>query len=136
MNQLRIPNARATLMLIAFLVVSGLTQGVYAASGVVASPIAGWLSVLGWTYVIWNWIHADCKRLGINEPLDLGFFVIVGWPVVYLYHLIKTRGWGRGLLMVAAMIGLLVGWYLFSIAVGLTAKLIILMANLRPGSGF
>jgi hypothetical protein len=37
--------------------------------------------------------------------------------------------------MAAGMAGLFVGWYLFSILVAIIAKQIILMANLRPGSG-
>ncbi len=131
LKNLSIPNARATLLLAAFLVVTGLANGLYAARGIEPSPITIWLYVIGLVHILWYWIHSDCQRLGINEPLDLGFFLMAGWPVAYPYYLVKTRGWGRGLLMVAGMIGLIVGWYVLGIVTALVARLIMLMANMR-----
>jgi hypothetical protein len=65
--------------------------------------------------VAW-WIHADCRRLGIREVMDQGWFVYLTWPFVLPYHLFKTRG-GRGALTLLGLTGLYLLTYALSMLV-------------------
>ena len=130
---LSIPNGRATLALVAFVVISSMAAGIYGARGVEPSPVYYWLYGLAFLEVLSFWIHADCQRLGINKPLDLGFFTALVWPLAYPYYLVRTRGWQRGLLMIAAGAGLCIAGVVISVFTFFITSLIVLMAQLRPG---
>jgi hypothetical protein len=114
MMTVSIPNARATIALATFLVAADVATGLYNVRGIEPSGAFWLVYAIGAAYVFTFWIHADCRRLGVEEPLDLGLFVLIGWPLSYAYHLVKTRGW-RGLLTLLVLVSLNVAAYLLSL---------------------
>jgi hypothetical protein len=39
-----------------------------------------------------NWIRADARARNIGLVHDLGFFLLIAWPVVIPWYAVKTRG--------------------------------------------
>ena len=121
MKTIVVPNPGATLALGAFFLVANVANGLYSARSVEPSGAFGALWYLGAAGVITYWVHADCRRLGVREPLDLGLFVLLVWPLALPYHLLKTRG-SRGLLTLAGLLVLFVATYLMGVLVFYAAQ--------------
>src|SRR5262249_43646332 len=121
MRGLAIPNRGATFALISFFLVINGALGLYSARGIEPSADFGILAFLGAVGVMTYWIHADCLRLRIQEPLDLGWFVILFWPLSFPYHLVKTRG-SKGLITFVGLAVVFILTYLVGILVYLLAR--------------
>jgi hypothetical protein len=121
MKSLAIPNRGATLALAVFFLVVNVADGLYSARGVQPSAVFSVLAFLGAVGVMTYWIHADYRRLGIQEPLDLGWFVILVWPLSFPYHLIKTRGF-RGLITFAWLAAIFLLTYFVGVLVSMLAR--------------
>jgi hypothetical protein len=56
------------------------------------------------SYLIATWLVADIRESRRAQPsFDLGWFVILASPVYLAYHLISTRRWFKGLLILTGM---------------------------------
>jgi len=82
------------------------------------------LSVLG-TFLlalaIVAWFQSYCRAFRISQPIDMGWFLMVAWPVVVPYYLISREG-RRGL----RRIGTFVLAWLASAFVGVASGLLFL----------
>ena len=72
------------------------------------------------SFLMATWLVADTTQSRRTQPsFDLGWFIVLAFPVYLVYHLISTRRWRRGILILVGMILLflwpwlaqLVGWY-------------------------
>jgi hypothetical protein len=50
------------------------------------------------------WLERDNRQYRALLVWDLGFFLYLAWVIVVPYYLIKTRGFKRGLVIVAAWV--------------------------------
>jgi hypothetical protein len=46
------------------------------------------------------WLDRDSREKRVGRVWDVGFFLLIAWPVIIPYHLIKTRGIKRTSLIV------------------------------------
>jgi len=58
---------------------------------------------VSFSMVIALWANNDAKIKGLYKPYEYSYFVLLFWPVVLPYHLIKTRG-TEGMLMFLGVI--------------------------------
>jgi hypothetical protein len=81
-------------------------------------PSGGFLLLyyLGFGFAVAYWIHADNQRLGRGDLLDQGWFIFAAWPVLFPYHLFKTRGY-RGAITLLGLIALFAATYAASLLV-------------------
>jgi len=86
------------------------------ASGLSVNAAHGVFVISGATRRFWSllfglilvcWLRADRPGRSFNAPYEFDMFAWAAWPIVVPYYLYRTRG-GRGLLLVAVMLGLLV----------------------------
>ena len=62
--------------------------------------ILGYLLLLG---AIVTWFQSYCRALRISLPMDMGWFLLLGWPFVVPYFMIRHEG-RRGLGRLAAFV--------------------------------
>lgn len=106
-----------TVALISFQVIASVGLGWYVAFDVSPSPAFSALYVLGGSWLLAAWVLADCRRLSIPTPLDLGWAMFAGWPLTLPYHLLRTRGAKRGCLAGLGFIAVFVACYCLEIIV-------------------
>jgi len=99
--------ARPTEVLFAFVFLTQFVTTLYALREVGGPWLYEFLYPIALSWIMWWWLQNDCKRTGINWPLDFGLLLYVAWMIVVPYHLFKTRGF-RGLAGIAAFIGILI----------------------------
>ena len=95
-DQMQIETPTMALFVFAFL--TQFLTTIYSAFQISPSAIFGFLSAIGFLWLICWWLKEDSRRTGITWPLDLGMFLYVAWVFIVPYHLFKTRGltglWG------------------------------------------
>jgi hypothetical protein len=87
----------------------------YVALGIQPSPEAASLSsfALGLAFILWA--QADARLRGGLAFHDFGFLVGVFMPISLLWYALWSRGW-RGLLTLAALLGLMLTPWLAAVA--------------------
>jgi hypothetical protein len=60
------------------------------------------LWIIGW------WLRADSRKHQVAWVHDMGLFLIIAWPFILPYYLIKSRG-AWGLLNILGFMGVYVG---------------------------
>jgi hypothetical protein len=88
-------------------------------TSVVFALYAGWLYLRGRapdgqlfnlhqfvvSFIMATWLVADTRESRRTQPsFDLGWFVVLAFPAYAAYHLISTRRWRRGALIVTGMV--------------------------------
>ena len=72
------------------------------------------------SFLMATWLVADTRQSRRTQPsFDLGWFIFLAFPAYAAYHLISTRRWCKGILMLTGMILMfllprlaqLVAWY-------------------------
>jgi hypothetical protein len=63
------------------------------------------------------WLQEDSRRHGIKWVYDMGFFLLIAWPLIIPYYLFKTRK-SKAFLIIIGYIGLSVGGRLFGRLLG------------------
>lgn len=96
--------------------IANIINCLYAALGLAAPSAFVLLYYIAAFWAIAAWIIADARRLRVNVPFDIGWFVFLAWPVALPYHLFKTRG-VRGFLTLAGLLGLFLATYVVGLAV-------------------
>jgi len=108
-----------TAFLYLYIVFTQIAHGFYSARDIEPPPAftlifsAGLLWIVGW------WVLRDSRKRSVPWVYDIGFFLVVAWPVIMPYYLLKTRG-AKGLLLILAF----VGTYLAAFAVGMAFVLL------------
>jgi len=113
---MKISNPRETIVLASFLVLANIGNCLYAALQI--PPSGGFVLwyYLGIFWAIAAWTIADARRLRVEVPFDLGWFVFLVWPVAVPYHLFKTRG-AKGFVPIAVFVAVCLGSYLVGLVV-------------------
>jgi hypothetical protein len=68
----------------------------YAATDAEPMPALGWFLGAGPLVMVILWLHQDARQRHIAAVHDLGFFLMVFWPVVIPWFAFKSRGQGAG----------------------------------------
>jgi hypothetical protein len=94
-----------------------LVAGVYRGLDTPAPDVLPLLHTLLLALGVVAWFKSYCKVLRITQPMDMGWFLLLAWPIVVPYFLISHEG-RRGLhrigffvlaWLLAALVGALVG---------------------------
>jgi hypothetical protein len=57
-----------------------------------ANPLVIFVTTLAPTVSAANWIQSDAQARRVGLVHDLGFFLLIAWPVVIPWYAVKTRG--------------------------------------------
>jgi uncharacterized membrane protein YhdT len=91
-NRLGIELTTATLLLVAFMLVSQAASAAFDIAGRETPPGFDLLQTFGALYTVGYWIEVDNRRHNFKWPYCQGIFLyVVGWFIVP-YYLFKTRG--------------------------------------------
>ena len=85
---------------------SSLSAALYAATQVEPSPIVGLFLSSGPLLAVILWLQKDAGRTGVGGVLDLGYFLLLAWPVIIPWYAFKTRG-RAGWLLLLGLLGLI-----------------------------
>ncbi len=80
-------------LVIVFLAVVGLSDGIYIGVGLEPSPWVRLCYTAGCLWLLTSWIVADARERGLSLAMDQGLFVAVLWPVYIPVYLVRSRGW-------------------------------------------
>jgi|ERR1043166_1236464 hypothetical protein len=107
-----------TVLLYSFVVLTQFAYGVYLGRQMEMPPgftlihSATQLWIIGW------WLRSDSRERKVVWVYDLGLFLLLAWPFLMPYYLVKTRR-ARGLLVILGFIGVYIGAALAGIIVSL-----------------
>jgi hypothetical protein len=87
--------------------VSSIAAALYAVLPVDPLPIVDLLIASGPLWAVVLWLQKDARRTGVAPVLDLGYFLVFGWPIAIPWYVFKTRGRG-GWSLLLGLIGLIV----------------------------
>jgi hypothetical protein len=74
-------------------------------------PLLEWLVGFGPLLGVVMWLQGDARRTRVGSVLDLGYFLLLAWPVVIPWYAFKTRG-RSGWRLVATLFGLICAPYI------------------------
>ena len=92
--------------LAAFSAAVAVLLGVAVAAGQSSLTGAGALLEMGWPLMLVFWADADARYRHCTPCFDFGFLVAIFFPVSLLWYCVWSRGWGRGVVMMLALVGL------------------------------
>jgi hypothetical protein len=93
-----------------------LAAAVYAATQVEPSPVVALLLAGGPLLAVILWLQKDAQRTGVGAVQDLGYFLMLAWPIVIPWYAFKTRG-RAGWALLLGLFGLIVSAWLTALAV-------------------
>jgi hypothetical protein len=100
-----------------------LATALYVTADVEPAPILAWWLLAGPPLMTILWLCQDAQRRRVGAVTDLGFFLMLFWPIVIPWYVLKSRGW-RGVLLLAGVLALM-------LAAPLTAILFSLLRSPR-----
>ena len=71
---------------------ASLIAAAYAAAQVAPSPVIALFVSGGPLLAVILWLQKDARRTGVGSVQDLGYFLLLAWPVVIPWYAFKTRG--------------------------------------------
>lgn len=89
-------------------------------------PVALFLSAVP-LYAVILWLEKDAHRTGVGAVLDLGYFLLLAWPIVIPWYAFKTRG-RSGWRLTAGLFSLIGAPYATSLFMALA------LSGLRPSN--
>lgn len=92
-------------------VFSAIVAAVYAALRVVPSAPLGVFLTAAPTLAVILWLVKDARRTGVGAVTDLGYFLVLAWPVVIPWYAFKTRG-SKGWALIGLLFGLILAPYI------------------------
>jgi hypothetical protein len=98
-------------------VVGSLAAGVYAAAGTEPSPVVALFLSFAPLFAIVLWLQGDAARTGVGAVHDLGWFLLMAWPIVIPWYAFRTRG-PAGWRLIVGLLGLIVAPYVTALVVG------------------
>jgi hypothetical protein len=108
-----------TALLYLFVVTDAIAQGIYAG---VQADAPGAFVALSWVALLWIvgwWLRVDSRKRGVAWVHDMGLFLMVAWPFIMPYYLIKSRG-ARGLLNILGFVGVYLGAAIIGILISMS----------------
>jgi hypothetical protein len=92
-------------------VFSAIVAAVYAALRVEPSAPLGVFLTAAPTLAVILWLVKDARRTGVGAVTDLGYFLVLAWPIVIPWYALKTRG-SKGWALVGLLFGLILAPYI------------------------
>ena len=108
-----------TALLYSFVVIDAIAQGIYAGF---QTDAPGAFTVFSWVALLWIvgwWLRADSRKRGVAWVHDMGLFLMMAWPFIMPYYLIKSRG-ARGLLNILGFVGVYLGAAIIGILISMS----------------
>ena len=109
MPQTRSSDITLTVALLASAFAS-LTAAVYVVAQTQPVPIVELFLGYGPLLAVILWLQRDVARTGVGAVFDLGYFLMIAWPIVIPWYAFRTRGW-RGWRLVLGLFGVIVAPY-------------------------
>ena len=97
----------AAVLLFVFVGIQQTASGYYSAMGTDAPELLSLLEKTCLFWVIGWWLKDDAKRRGESLVYCLGLFVLIAWPLLLPYYLVKSRG-RRGFITIAVFIAFVI----------------------------
>ncbi len=76
-------------------------SGIYSAKEIEASGGFVFITRLILVCLLLYWFRTDSRKTGFGIVIDMGFFIILAWPILLPYYLYKTRRL-KGILIILA----------------------------------
>jgi len=73
-------------------VFAALAGATYAAARIEPSPLIALFLSGGPLFAVILWLQKDARQTGVGAVQDLGYFLLLAWPVVIPWYAFKTRG--------------------------------------------
>ena len=71
---------------------ASLIAAAYATAQLEPSPFIALFLSGGPLFAVVLWLQKDARRTGVGSVQDLGYFLLLAWPVVIPWYAFKTRG--------------------------------------------
>ena len=71
---------------------ASLIAAVYATAQIEPSPLIALFLSGGPLVAVIIWLQKDARRTGVGSVQDLGYFLLLAWPVVIPWYAFKTHG--------------------------------------------
>lgn len=95
---------------------ASVVAAVYGSAQLEPSPIVALFLSAAPLYAVIMWLEKDAHRTGVGAVLDLGYFLLLAWPIVIPWYAFKTRG-RSGWRLTAGLFGLIGAPYATSLLV-------------------
>ena len=98
----------STVLLYSFVLITQFGYGLYFGWQIEAPPAYTFLHWAAQLWIIGWWLRSDSRLHHVGWVYDMGFLLLIAWPIVMPYYLVKTRGL-KGLLVILGFIALYIG---------------------------
>jgi len=71
---------------------ASLVAAAYAMAQTEPSPVIALFVSGGPLLAVILWLQKDARRTGVGSVQDLGYFLVLAWPIVIPWYAFKTRG--------------------------------------------
>jgi hypothetical protein len=95
---------------------ASVVAAVYGSVQLEPAPIVALFLSAAPLYGVILWLEKDAHRTGVGAVLDLGYFLLLAWPIVIPWYAFKTRG-RSGWRLTAGLFGLISAPYVTSLFV-------------------
>jgi len=113
-----------SLALLATLLIAAVGNAISQGYAVADSSALSTLHFVGVSWAVSWWVLDDCRQRRVPTSIDHGWFVFWAWCFLLPVHLIRTRGWGRGLAMAGTFLLFYIGAWVVSAAAAVALRLI------------
>ena len=101
-------------------VFNALAAATYAAARIEPSPVIQLFFAYGPLYAVILWLRRDAHLTGVGAVQDLGYFLLLAWPVVIPWYAFRTRG-RAGWRLTTGLLGLIfaahITWFVAAYAI-------------------
>ena len=102
------------IILLVFIVTIQTIEGFYAVYGFEPPGAFVLLRHIIWFWLIGDWFMKDSKKHKVNWAFDMGFFLLMSWPILIPFYLFKTRGFKMSTIVTFSFIALHEGIFVLS----------------------
>jgi hypothetical protein len=112
--------ASPTILLYLFVVITQIGFGIYYGRQVEPPPALTLIYALALLWIIGWWLRRDSRKHGVPWVYDMGFFLVVAWPFIMPYYLVKSRG-VKGIFVILGFVSVYVGAVIIGITISVLA---------------
>jgi len=99
-------------LILALLAGAQFERGVCRVRHLEVPELSGFLQLVAFTCLIKHWLKLDSQQRQAPRVWDMGFFLVLAWPVIAPYHLVKSRGIKRALVTLLLLFGVFFGSFM------------------------
>ena len=96
---------------------TSLVAAAYVLAQAEPSPVVTLFLSAAPTFAVVIWLQRDAARTGVGSVLDLGYFLLLAWPIVIPWYAFKSRG-GAGWRLALGLLGLILAPYATALVLG------------------